>query len=183
MEKSKQYVRYRFTTETIREAVKVFDELIPEDTTPGNFLRSVAVDDEVWKVNSDDEFFAKYRKVSKSATFNKAALQGNIVVARLWIYYSTVGFPNTTVTVEHENAAKIEEIFAVFERNLDGARLPAPVKPATPPVGPTIFIGHGHSTQWRDLKDHLVDKQGYKVIAYEVGNEPGIPFAIFSRSF
>jgi predicted nucleotide-binding protein len=91
----------------------------------------------------------------------------------LWIYYSTVGFPNTTVTVEHENAAKIEEIFEVFERNLDGARLPAPVKPATPPVGPTIFIGHGHSTQWRDLKDHLVDKQGYKVIAYEVGERAG----------
>lgn len=36
-----------------------------------------------------------------------------------------------------------------------------------------IFIGHGRSTEWRDLKDHLRDQHGYDVIAYEVGARAG----------
>lgn len=37
-----------------------------------------------------------------------------------------------------------------------------------------IFIGHGRSSDWRDLKDHLHEKQGYEVIAYEVGSRAGL---------
>ena len=29
-----------------------------------------------------------------------------------------------------------------------------------------VFIGHGKSEQWRDLKDHLHDKHGYKDQSY-----------------
>jgi predicted nucleotide-binding protein len=36
-----------------------------------------------------------------------------------------------------------------------------------------IFIDHGRSHHWRDLKDHLQDKHGYKVIAYESGARAG----------
>ena len=38
---------------------------------------------------------------------------------------------------------------------------------------PSIFIGHGRSGQWRDLKDHLQDKHEYNVIAYETGARAG----------
>ena len=37
----------------------------------------------------------------------------------------------------------------------------------------TIFIGHGHSKAWRELKDHLADMHGYKVEAFEVGARAG----------
>ena len=37
----------------------------------------------------------------------------------------------------------------------------------------TIFIGHGRSSQWRELKDHLSDKHGYKIEAYETGARAG----------
>jgi predicted nucleotide-binding protein len=40
-------------------------------------------------------------------------------------------------------------------------------------IRPKIFIGHGRSVQWRDLKDHLTDKHGYQVNAYEVGVRSG----------
>ena len=36
-----------------------------------------------------------------------------------------------------------------------------------------VFIGHGSSSQWRDLKDHLQDKHGYEVEAYETGARAG----------
>jgi Predicted nucleotide-binding protein containing TIR-like domain len=38
---------------------------------------------------------------------------------------------------------------------------------------PRVFIGHGHDPAWRDLKDHLQDKHGIKVIAYESGERGG----------
>ena len=36
-----------------------------------------------------------------------------------------------------------------------------------------MFIGHGRSQIWRELKDHLQDLHGYKVEAYEVGARAG----------
>ena len=35
-------------------------------------------------------------------------------------------------------------------------------------------IGHGHNNQWRDLKDHLHEKHGFGVTAYEVGPRAGL---------
>jgi len=37
-----------------------------------------------------------------------------------------------------------------------------------------IFIGHGHNDQWRDLKDHLHEKHGFDVVAYEIGPRSGL---------
>lgn len=36
-----------------------------------------------------------------------------------------------------------------------------------------MFIGHGRSPAWRDLKDHLQDKHHLEVIAYEIGERAG----------
>ncbi|AJI53870.1 TIR domain-containing protein [Francisella philomiragia] len=38
---------------------------------------------------------------------------------------------------------------------------------------PIVFIGHGRSKQWRDLKDHLHDKHGIQIEAYETGARAG----------
>jgi predicted nucleotide-binding protein len=40
-------------------------------------------------------------------------------------------------------------------------------------ASPTVFIGHGGSSHWRDLKDHLQDKHHIKVEAYETGARAG----------
>ena len=37
-----------------------------------------------------------------------------------------------------------------------------------------LFIGHGRSAQWRELKDHLTDLHQLEVIAYEVGARAGL---------
>lgn len=47
---------------------------------------------------------------------------------------------------------------------------------ATPPAPPretVVFIGHGRSLDWRDLKDHLSDKHKIQVEAYETGSRTG----------
>ena len=36
-----------------------------------------------------------------------------------------------------------------------------------------VFIGHGRSRLWRDLKDHLHDLHGINITAYETGARAG----------
>ena len=69
---------------------------------------------------------------------------------------------------------RIEAVFSVFEKDIDESRIPLEPRPLTPPPQkPIVFIGHGHSTLWRDLKDQLQDQHGYEVVAYEVGARAG----------
>lgn len=49
-----------------------------------------------------------------------------------------------------------------------------PSRSKVEPEDVTIFIGHGHNPQWRDLKDHLSEKHGYRVITYETGVRAGL---------
>jgi predicted nucleotide-binding protein len=53
-------------------------------------------------------------------------------------------------------------------------RLPdAPPSPTRSKTQPAIFIGHGNSEVWRDLKDHLGDLHKYKIVAYDTGSRSG----------
>jgi len=80
----------------------------------------------------------------------------------------------TQVDVAAENRATIEKVFSVFAKHLKDSRLPEPEPPpASPPQPPTIFIGHGHSPLWKELKDHLHEKHKYDVTAYEIGARAG----------
>jgi predicted nucleotide-binding protein len=45
--------------------------------------------------------------------------------------------------------------------------------PAKPGKKLRVFIGHGRSADWRDLKDHLSDKHEVEVEAYETGSRAG----------
>jgi len=58
----------------------------------------------------------------------------------------------------------------IFEEKFAESQLPAEEESYQPPV---VFVGHGGSGLWRDLKDHLQDKHGYDVQAYEIGSRAG----------
>lgn len=45
--------------------------------------------------------------------------------------------------------------------------------PPPPPKKTVVFVGHGRALDWRDLKDHLSDKHGIEVEAYETGSRAG----------
>lgn len=164
MRKEKTYLQTRFSADVIREAVRVFrSQMGPEPRPDSGFYLSVDVDDSVWKHDSEDQFFADYRRSTGGAVFQEEAggynfrLQARPTSVDVW-----VGAP------ERE---KIETVFEVFESHASASRLPDPPKPEPPK--PRIFIGHGRSMLWRDLKDHLQDKHGFSVEAYEIGSRAG----------
>ncbi len=183
MEKEKTYKNICFFSETIKEASILFDSTIKKDVidlakkvtldpkrSDDEILREqmhlamfVEIGNEKWRHDSEDEFFADYRKDPSSAGYEKDLYQN-----KLRIY--TIRH-SSYITVGCNSRSKIEAIFDVFEKNLEPSKC-IRLEPEDITM-PTIFIGHGKSKLWRDLKDHLQDKHNYEIEAYEVGARAG----------
>jgi len=161
MTKTKTYYGTRFTVSVINEALKEFHSLYREDQLIYAML-NLDFGNESWQFDTLEEFLASYENAEK---FHLYAL-------RPADRYST-GIAlsgdrrSCTISVGGKERSSLERIFSVFERHTDEC--------AVLVVGRdiSIFIGHGRDQQWRDLKDHLQDFHGFKVVAYESGPRAG----------
>jgi len=119
-------------------------------------------DNETLALDDEREFFSEYRKPHDSSTVRKSEKNLSITIS----YNKNA---ETTVNVEGKNKGEIEAVFELFEENLTLSIVPNDKENKSP----IIFIGHGRSSLWRDLKDHLSDKHDYKIEAYETGARAG----------
>ena len=182
MQKTKQYPETWFAPEVIRNAVGLIEvadrPLRQQDEVkrtsnqyaPPQMRRTrlaVELGSESWEHDSEEEFFADYRRGTRKATYDLSLGDRGL---HIWKYYR-----NVTITVNAPSRAEIEAIFDVFEQALPTSkRKPLPAPPEAVEQSPRVFIGHGGSTQWRDLKDHLRDKHEIDVVAYEIGARTGM---------
>jgi predicted nucleotide-binding protein len=165
MEKAKQYKSTRFSAEAVREAAKTFEGIVTE--SKGVFLAhifSVSKGEEIWDYDNEEEFFASYRQGFSRAIYKRMTKSISLDLEVL------AHNRDVKIKVSASTRAQIEAVFDVFERHLLESRLP---DLQTQPEPITIFIGHGQSPLWRDLKDHLQDKHGHKIEAYEIGARAG----------
>ena len=77
----------------------------------------------------------------------------------------------TSVTVEGSNSTEIVNILDIFENAQSDSMEQFPDSYSK--NEPKIYIGHGSSQIWRELKDHLSDQHSFDVIAYETGSRAG----------
>jgi len=161
LEKTKHFTRTRFSVDVLREAIDAFHRVIPTEEAQVSILHLVVeIDGARWKHDSQEEFFADYRRSSGNAVYDESLKDGSFRIQ---------SFGNSVeVSIKAPERRQIEAVFDVFENYLSSSRMPEP-----PPQKPTIFIGHGRSQAWRDLKDHLQDKHGLSVEAYEIGARAG----------
>ena len=76
---------------------------------------------------------------------------------------------DTTFTVLGNSQSDIERVFYAIENARNESTLPDnPIDSAG-----KVFIGHGRSPLWRELKDHLQDQHNIPVEAYEIGARAG----------
>ena len=164
MEKRKTYLNTIFDQKVLREALSIFrTNALNEDNSIEFFnVLSVHIGDELWKYDDLEEFYASYAKVPGWA--------------RLEIIHPKASFrvdtqsDKTIVNIQASNRSAIESVFSIFEQAITNSNY---TKVQSTSKKPVIFIGHGHSKQWRNLKDHLTDQHGYPVQAYEVGARAG----------
>lgn len=192
MEKIKEYRNTIFPVETIKKAIAEFDSLAKTEKTI-NFAKHFSFDeenqtdeellsrrisremsikqlDETWDYDSEDEFFGDYRKYVSSANHSYFRYKRTLIFHRLEI--RSVSRTNSEVCVQFsldlDCRSAIERVFDIFEVDMEKSRLPYEAI-----TKPKIFIGHGRSMLWRDLKDHLHEKHDYDVVAYEIGSRAG----------
>ncbi len=164
MEKKKHFHYVKFTPEAILSAwAKILSCLDKDQIKSISNTYTVDLETEDWEHDTESEFFTDYMKDSKYAKFVRRT--GNYGI---FLIYRR---PCTDIFVTAPDRSKIEEIHQVFETYAPKCTMPKDISPSEKET--SIFIGHGRSNQWRDLKDHLQDKHGYKIEAYEVGARAG----------
>lgn len=165
IKKSKIYRRVFFSAEVIEESFNLFDQLSGLGRNPECLLSfSVRRGDEEWNYDKIEEFLADYRgSRPDSASFYKVSKGFGF-----WVYFSAL---HTTVEVKATDPNIIHKIFKVFDLKQDTCKIIDKINIKI--KKPTIFIGHGRSKIWRELKDHLQDKHDYQIEAYEVGVRAG----------
>jgi predicted nucleotide-binding protein len=174
MEKSKVYYDIRFSADVIRSALEIYQGKLPKKVEILINDRTATHGGETWEFDSNEEFFAIYRKSDGDSAhfFISHWKASGIFSPMIKTSFSVLNYERSCrVTVEMPTTVQIEAVFDVFEKNAEASKLPEESAPTA--LQPRIFIGHGRSAQWRDLKDHLTDKHGYQVVAYEVGARAG----------
>ena len=176
MEKHKKFFHSYFPADVLQRADEKLKSIAQGDNLKFNYITlSVEHDDETWNHDNLTEFLADYRRFENKSDYRAAAgtYYLSVVADDMYIKRTLSYGKGASITVRGPNRAEIEEIFAVFEESASAARLPEPPAPKVPKIVPTIFIGHGRSLQWRELKDHLQEKHEYRVVAYETGARAG----------
>jgi len=178
MEKCKYFYHSHFPAEVIERADQKFrGHAQGENCELKYYTLSVehADDDANWNHDSFTEFLSDYRRFVNKATYTVQAGTYYLSVDADYMYIkgTSTYAKSARITARAPSRAEIEEIFAVFEESASAARLLEPPAPKAPKIVPTIFIGHGRSLQWRELKDHLQEKHEYRVVAYETGARAG----------
>jgi len=161
MKKVKYYYKTRFSAKIIKDAHDLF---LSKLGLRGKIKKKPSIltikyANERWYYDSIEEFLAEFPK-AESYSLSHCTLQGSLSI----LDYDN----NVDISVAFPNRSDIESIFQIFERNLEASKIMVDSQPIK------IFIGHGHDKQWRDLKDHLHEKHGFNVTAYEIGPRAGL---------
>ncbi|MEW5837538.1 MAG: nucleotide-binding protein [Pseudomonadota bacterium] len=164
MKKYKLYPSTRFTADVLRDAMQVTRDRAERTKEELNRVHlKVEHEDSTWSYDTVDEFFADFRKYSGYAIFSVDWVKFFLSV--------TSTSRETVVEMEAPTRGDIEAVFEIFEKYAEISKLPSKPPPVTPM--PTVFIGHGRNQAWRDLKDHLHDKHGVPIHAFETGARAG----------
>lgn len=170
MEKTKKYYRVKFSSEKIKEVVQKWTEIVSVGDNVISNRRKIDFENHSWCYDNDSEFFADFSKDYQDAFFSKSKEIDKVHHSiEFWSFPKNV----TSLTIAAPTRAAIEEIFYILDKDCEQFKLPELQEEPEVIDPPVIFIGHGRSMQWRDLKDHLTDKHGYKIVAYETGARAG----------
>lgn len=159
MQKQKWYYNVKFSSAVIQAAYEVFLSYLGDHKSKAQSFE-ITIGPESLDFDTLQECLAEYPK----ATTYK--------LQHYWKSYAfAVHSPKLktlTILIKLGSRSDVEKVFQIFEQNLDASKV------VVAPTPITIFIGHGHDPQWRDLKDHLHEQHGFQVIAYEIGPRAGL---------
>lgn len=157
MERSIEYHGTKFSVDTIRAVIETFRAVASENGEKilDKSLK-VTLADGQWQFDDENEFFAA---VPQGTAYG-------VYIASASSRLQASQFRNfASVSVQAASRASIQRVFSHFD-----AKQGAEVIPVDSPI---VFIGHGRSLAWKDLRDHLRDQHDYRIESYESGARAG----------
>lgn len=163
--KNKSFENVKFSITKLQDVIKVFEQIVP-DHNGISYSRYIDFGNESWYYDNDSEFFSDYLK---DFYFYRYEVTYSLVNGGSYYFEMSQRSRTSALIVRGPDRSNIEKVFVELEKNIDDFAIPIPaVKKDI-----TIFIGHGRSAQWKELKDHLSDKHDYKIESYETGARAG----------
>ncbi|WP_144672880.1 TIR domain-containing protein [Arthrobacter sp. U41] len=187
MELEKTFTRTRFASGVISHALEELEKLgaeaealaraeheskqvgeeFPMTYQPGYCHSSFRTGhgNESWEFDSIDEWYASYDRGAETADLTVGQSRFSLRVGHAsW---------GTVVSVTAPSNDKVARLMRFFDLAEADSKLPEVAIPEPPRLPVVVFMGHGRSLDWRDIKDHLRDSHHYTIEAYEVGARAG----------
>ncbi|MFY9854269.1 MAG: nucleotide-binding protein [Terracidiphilus sp.] len=171
MEFRKNYKHLKFPETVLRRVISVVQSLA-KDNKPGEFgTLEISNRGETWSYDDVEDFFAEFPKAddvnlrfSVPLTQEYWKCELSYSVSGCWVF----------ISVRSQRRHEINSIINVF-RESENQAIPFHVveSSGTEESDFKVFIGHGRSKVWEELKNHLQDKHGHHVVAFESGARAG----------
>lgn len=168
MERRKDYPRVEFSATALQKIVAEFKNIVKDPAKASFSGLKVEKKKEAWRYDTFEEFLAQLDDDTSYANFGISHPDLSMDVT-IW----PAGYNSTNVSISSSNRDSILRLGNIVDACAEDCFVPKPPEPKKELPKPKIFIGHGGSPQWRDLKDHLHERHGYDVIAYETGSRAG----------
>jgi len=123
-EKTKTYKRVIFTPEAIKAAIATLETILPKKHRILTYIRRQIVLslEEEWSHDTDEEFFADYRKGFMGLSLQRNYGEGRHIF--LSVYNYIYGEEYTRIMIRMPSRTNVEKIFNVLESNVEKCRLP-----------------------------------------------------------
>lgn len=170
----RRYPGLKFSLSTIKKVVAKLDALFKEDLgAPYNtamdepsFRLTIALENgDEWELDSRGEFYDFYRREDVTGATLVSTLHPTFEMTFL-VYLGT------EAKLTHPDRSVLYEMFDLFEAGAAEASSSYPVTEDIASTRTAIFLGHGNSGTWRELKEFL-ELQHYDVVTYETEKRLG----------
>jgi len=168
MRRSKKYKRVWLSTRAVERIVAELQAIVEDPGKTQFETLTISKGDEDWNYDTLAEFLSE---LCDDARYARISIRNPDVylVANMW----HPSMLPTEIEISSASRDRIIRLGNVVDSCASDCYVPAPPEPEHVPPKPLVFVGHGNSPQWRDLKDHLQDQHGSAVIAYETGARAG----------
>jgi len=164
LSKRKNYPDHKFHFDILNNLLENFQKLELNQQKEIECTLETTYENETWEHDSLDEFKVEYEKADSymlvcSYPSSSLSISGND--------------DYTSVKINYPDKTVINSLFYELDKQLLSSHIIKKKKfNSFDPI--KIFIGHGRDESWKQLRDHLVDKQKFTVRTYESEPTTGI---------
>jgi hypothetical protein len=171
MELERFFDNLRFPQRILRDVVETLQRSAKSPEADFMYL-SASSNEGKWTFDHIEDFFDAYRTCRDASFHYQVVLKD--AKGKLSFFLNLYRY-GSSVTISSPVKSHIMQIFNFLEESRPSASriIEEKENEEQEPQEMRVFIGHGRSKAWEELKNHLQDKHGYRVEAFESGERAG----------